>query len=474
MIMVPVKTLDQQIDLLSTHGLNAYKCNGRQTQPTLVKRTLGDDITNFFHKNTFIDNDTFLTLLAKIKKQAIESQDPTDPIHQKIRTIFTQKLAELNSQTFITSMVGHGIFDEAFQNYLSSDLKTARQNQEAGPVEGRANADDLDLEVRIQEVSLAIMLGVGMEKNKGTTGSLIVCDLTGKPRGVYKLNSNHHTWLMRFIRFFKKTFWGQLKYLSNQNPDSQSKAEVAAYKASVHFNFNLTPASKMTTINGQQGAFMGFIEGYEEASKGSKGEKSYIESLEERASKGLLEPEEIDAFQKMAVFDYLIGNLDRHEENWFVKTEDGRLSDIKAIDNANSFLKINPGSTTKVGNQYKWKNLRIAEQQLTENTKAFIRRELTVDKIRSFVASIGLTSELNFLDKDMKDLLIKRLSVLRAAANMKNTPTTCDLGMLITDQAIDDFITPVIPPRAFKTLWNTEEDYKTALVKFKAKMQTKV
>ena len=230
----------------------------------------------------------------------------------------------------------------------------------------------------------------------------------------------------------------------------------------------------MTTINGQQGAFMGFIEGYEEASKGSKGEKSYIESLEERASKGLLEPEEIDAFQKMAVFDYLIGNLDRHEENWFVKTEDGRLSDIKAIDNANSFLKINPGSTTKVGNQYKWKNLPIAEQQLTETTKAFIRRELTVDKIRNFVASIDLTSELAFLDQDMNHLLIKRLSVLITSAKMEKTPTTRDLGMLITDQAIDDFITPVIAPRAFKTFWNSEEDYKAGLAKFKAEMQTKV
>ena len=472
--MVPVQTLDKQIDLLFTHGLNAYKCDGRQLEPTLVKRTLGDDITNFFHKNIFIDNNTFLTLLAKIKKQAIESEDPTHPIHQKIRTIFTQKLAELNSQTLINSMVRRNIFDKAFENYLSSDLRTARQNQEAGPVEGGPTADDLDLEVRIQEVSLAIMLGVGMEKNKGTTGSLIVCDLKGKPRGVYKLNSNHHTWLMRFIRFFKKTFWGQLKYLSNQNPNAQSKAEVAAYKASVHFNFNLTPASKMTTINGQQGAFMGFIEGYEEASKGSKGKKSCIQSLEGKASKGSLEPEEIDAFQKMAVFDYLIGNLDRHEENWFVKTEDGRLSDIKAIDNANSFLKINPGSTTTVGNQYKWKNLPIAEQQLTETTKAFIRRELTVDKIRNFVASIDLTSELAFLDQDMNHLLIKRLSVLITSAKMEKTPTTRDLGMLITDQAIDDFITPVIAPRAFKTFWNSEEDYKAGLAKFKAEMQTKV
>ena len=57
---------------------------------------------------------------------------------------------------------------------------------------------------------------------------------------------------------------------------------------------------------------------------------------------------------------------------------------------------------------------------------------------------------------------------------MEKTPTTRDLGMLITDQAIDDFITPVIAPRAFKTFWNSEEDYKAGLAKFKAEMQTKV
>ena len=44
--------------------------------------------------------------------------------------------------------------------------------------------------------------------------------------------------------------------------------------------------------------------------------REHIKALE---SKALFTEEEKLLFQKSAIFDFLIGNLDRHEDNWFVR-----------------------------------------------------------------------------------------------------------------------------------------------------------
>ena len=52
--------------------------------------------------------------------------------------------------------------------------------------------------------------------------------------------------------------------------------------------------------------------------------------------------DELERFQKFVIEDYIIGNLDRHRDNWLWQEDEGHLAGIIAIDNANAFLERNP------------------------------------------------------------------------------------------------------------------------------------
>ena len=235
---------------------------------------------------------------------------------------------------------------------------------------------------------------------------------------------------------------------------AQPQAEKASYLVSEHLNFFLAPAAKDTTLK-LKGVFQLFI---------SKEKESHLQQVQAATQSlkesGHLSPKslkyveaaavidnfkaekftdgELTLFQKFAIFDYLIGNLDRHEENWLVIFDahaDGTktLKYIKAIDNANAFPKKHPKPFTKkvpsgldllinpARNQYKWKNLNIARFTFTAEIKEFVKNNLSSEKIRSMLKIIDREMP-DFLDDSMHTLFLQRTDTLRRTVEEGKTP----------------------------------------------------
>lgn len=136
----------------------------------------------------------------------------------------------------------------------------------------------------------------------------------------------------------------------------------------------------------------------------------------------------------MAIYDYLIGNLDRHEENWgiaVIKSGEQETTALEVIDNANAFLRKNPLNAGKIKNQYAWKNLELAKEPLTPEIKDFITT-LTEDKMMAFIAEIEKKYP-GFWDQHMQDRLLERLRAIKTVA-ADNTQTLADLANIVSDE----------------------------------------
>ena len=289
------------------------------------------------------------------------------------------------------------------QNYLSPELKKLRSEKQEQKM--KVKQDDFTKEELIEKAEkrtqrkilkgqFAVSLGQGIKANKGATGTLIIKDINGKPVGVHKVSEKDVPILTRIKNLLKSIFGGQLSFLSKAHL-AQPRSERAAYLVSRELGFDLAPPSAEATIQGKVGVFQVFISKEKKGSgvisevkeslkeikahleennrliqneengmdypKG-KGPDYYIEAADigknEKASgsnkirvidqidskkKGFTEAE-TTKFQKFTIFDYLIGNLDRHEQNWFVTVSpDKEITNIRAIDNANAFPKKQPG-----------------------------------------------------------------------------------------------------------------------------------
>lgn len=376
-----------------------------------------------------------------------------------VQHLFFNKIAKLKRNPFQNNLDKNSsnklLLSKELQNVLSPelfDLRTLRKKEKAElelKEQSKKGDESLRLKKRVAKARLAIKLGAGIKQNGGTSGSVRVYTINGKPVGIFKISLEHLGWVARIKHFIKQHFCGQLSHLSTRSA-AQPKTEVLACKLDRKCGFNLAPYSAFVEINGKEGAFLEFLKDYREA-------KDILLKFNQKET---YTQEEINLFQKMVVFDFLIGNLDRHEENWFVRyTGDGSqepitITEIRCIDNANSFIKCNPGPVTKrLTNQYKWKKEKIAQESFSDATKAFIRENLTLEKIDSFIAEAQADTQL----KDMLELevignLKKRLSILQHLALASCEFTPAQLGLLVTDDAIDDFLAEDRVFRRFKLM----------------------
>lgn len=151
---------------------------------------------------------------------------------------------------------------------------------------------------------------------------------------------------------------------------------------------------------------------------------------------------ELDLFQTFILFDYLIGNLDRHEENWMVElSEDGRLIGIGAIDNGNSFIEKNPKADDKtiLKNQYRWGEHPYSTHPFTDGAKAFING-IDEEQLLAFIYSkkeelIKHPHTETFFSGEMIQNTLERLHVMKKIVNQEGaTPQT--LAEIKTSKAI--------------------------------------
>ena len=238
-----------------------------------------------------------------------------------------------------------------------------------------------------------------------TGGTYYVSSLRKQRIGVFK-SSESQSFLVK-IKQYVKSFFGQRSYL-NMEPMAEAQAEVATHELDKMLNprNKLTVQSKVVEFNGVKGCFQSYAKDVasEEAKKAWLKKENYS-------------PKEKEIFQRFAVMDYAIGNLDRHQENWFVKLDKhGNLERITAIDNANTFPKRAHSSKSffsPPANQYAWGEEDIASYKMEESVIRWIQSSFCETNRKKMVSNLENHPDLtDFLTPEMKTQFLNRMKVL--------------------------------------------------------------
>lgn len=359
------------------------------------------------------------------------SKEDIEHINQfkdKASSLFLQKLRPLIAQnveirTILDNRTLQGFLNENLRNLRKTDLGELRKTK-------TEKAQSIKLKRQIEKAKMAGQFGLVKASSKGLTGSYFVEWVSAKKTadetlafskiGVFKPDNKNTTLKVKIQNLFKRIFWGQLHYLSRKKR-AQPLAELASYKTNQFLGFDISPHVKAVTLDGKVGTMQKFIQGFEEA-------KDHVELF---ADKNNFTTEGWRQYQEMTLFDTLIGNLDRHDENLLIKFEDGKIAQLKAIDNANSFPQKKVGRLIKIAahNRYKWKRFAVSEEKYDPVLLSEMRTKLQSHNIDRLIDSIRTDSP-TFLNKKMESLLRERAKTILALSKDENlTPRQLALGM---------------------------------------------
>ncbi len=131
------------------------------------------------------------------------------------------------------------------------------------------------------------------------------------------------------------------------------QAETVAYEASDFFGFDVVPP---TDTDEKGHSYQIFEAG------GQSADNAGIKNREH------FSPDELEQLQIMAIFDYLIGDLDGHDNNWNVhfKGDSTTIDRVVKFDNGNSFPEKSLGirDALTLPKTFAWKNHRWAQKKL--------------------------------------------------------------------------------------------------------------
>lgn len=211
-------------------------------------------------------------------------------------------------------------------------------------------------------------------------------------------------------------------FLSRGVQDPLMVGEEAACVLSKSLGFgDMVPDTAVVTHEGRKASLQAFVGGYELASK----------AVRERFNAANPDPpltkEERNLFQKMVCLDFILGNADRHSQNWMVKWSEpdaaGKRTviDIKLIDNGPSLPRQHAiqGSgdfwrTLAAHNQYNWATFQAADGEFTDEMKAFIR-DLNPQTLDDTFAAIEAAHP-GYLTPEIELYACQRLDLLKRAA----------------------------------------------------------
>ncbi|MCX6990365.1 MAG: hypothetical protein NTX49_04795 [Chlamydiae bacterium] len=428
----------------------------------LVTKPLGERIHYFFfgNKEEDLKLKTFIGKVASCySKHMITPETDASALTAKtFKKFILGKMASLDSKFFDRSDLFKGLKKEdrkEIQNILSDDVRNMREEvrlvkgldlelsetlQTRKPViEHLPATSDLKCRSRMAKASLALRLGVTPSQNAGgATESFIIRDVTGKKLGLYKPMDDSSPNLIRRLGFIVRGLVNinrQVHSCRNEGTLPAIYADIASSVASQHFEVNMTPGSLRIRVKEKKvdGLFLTWCNGFTDASKATFATPPKLNNVE--------------LFQKMTAYDYLIGNLDRHAGNWMVNKE----GEIRTIDNSNCFLDKNTTDGWSDQNirkkQYAWKTHPFAGYAITHEVKAFIAEQFTETKIDAYIAatverlkSQGLDPDI-FLTPNVIERLKERGKVLRGFASRDNASPAL-LGSLYSDAAIANFLPP--------------------------------
>ena len=267
--------------------------------------------------------------------------------------------------------------------------------------------------------------------------------------GLFKAAANYLPWSVQ-LRESLVALVGQRSIL-NKQPMAGPIAERASHALDSLLGWQLTTPSELGVL----GSKPGNIQRYLTPGCGHR----FLTTEEEKNifNKRTLEADELETLQKFALFDFLIGNLDRHGDNWFVEIdEEGTLVGIKAIDNANCFPERRHSplfATWMLQHRYGWKHYPMAKELLTEEIKQQIqelfgteeKRMNLFKKMEDDVLNKGImpndqqkekeadirAQTKNFFNSAMKELLLERMEHIASLCQQGEVT----LQMIITTYA---------------------------------------
>ncbi len=225
---------------------------------------------------------------------------------------------------------------------------------------------------QIANAKLALLWGGKVEPAGGSTGAIFLSDIEEQSRiGLFK-SAAHLPW-------YKKTF-GQAAKLSSSTElggTGEPLREVMAFRLAARMMQtaqligiqlpqlpHLVPICLVTSLPAEEeidGVFIEFVEGYGPAKETSP-------LVTKTQNEG-----EQTAFEWFTLFDFFLGNLDRHFENIFVAKSNPTWSSMRCIDNANSFPESGV-SKRMSGNMYQWGCYEAAKQPYSQKTRESILR----------------------------------------------------------------------------------------------------
>jgi hypothetical protein len=263
-------------------------------------------------------------------------------------------------------------------------------------------------------------------------------------QGIYKDISPKDVSLKRSIEVALKKLLGitrSTELLPGGAPESKGFAEKLAYDLDQFLGLGFVPETNFINkpigpnLEGNVGTLQLFL--------GS----SYKEAKEVFSEpRHFPKPEEQVLFQQFIIFDYLIGNSDRHEENWMVQLDkEGRLTGIGAIDNGNSFIEKNPKAKDKtiLKNQYRWGQHPYSVPPFTQEAKNLVNgmdekalRKFFEDKKEELK---GHPHTKTFFSDAMIQNTLDRLQVLKTVVNRPEA-TPQMLSEIKTKKAINQIL----------------------------------
>lgn len=397
----------------------------------------------------------------------------------KLKSIPEEKLSESNKSKLddlksglsdINMLKRDNLKEELGKDENYTELRTTKNELKQAVKMGDTSPEtqrkllEAKTETKVAKMQMLYRMGETGKSEKGTTGTALVFDYrtdgTKRLLGVLKPDGAYAPAAVRLGNIARKIF-GQLSLLP-KGELAQPNAENVSYKASQFFGLGGTPPSKIVTVNGIKGVFQMAAQSVVKTAQGDVEKTSAIhireaeDLMKPKIDTSLIDPnrkfseKELELFQRFIIHDFLIGNLDAKGENWFVRqSPDGEITQIIGIDKANSFPEKNPGALGIGGlNQYKWKNLPIANQPFSQEMKDLMKN-ITSDKVDEFIIDIKKNNE-GFITPEMEKLFKERAGVLREIGELGGAITPARLAQIVTDDDFKKWETQ-------KEFWKSEE-----------------
>ena len=341
---------------------------------------------------------------------------------EALRTLVFNKLGALNKQQF-----DRGHLSKEMQHLLSEGLKDAREKNtvlkqalRADPTVSPEGLLKAKYERRLEVIHLASKLGMEAISNtaRGAT-SFRFCNLKGKEIAIFKQRDTGF-WKASFVKKMGILYRRAMGYRRQSDLVAKHRdpyyTEVAACFADRFFDIGLTPETHIADIKGVKGSLQVFVKGYFTA------KETNFKPLKDATS------EEISLFQRFVIFDYFLGNLDRHLENWLVKPAEGGkgMANIALIDHEHSFPEEQPTGARKYNyarkHQYEWADLPLSKASFTEENCLLMKK--MASEVEKFIESTNNDPELTgyFSENMIVNLRTRARALEKAAMSPTSTP----------------------------------------------------